>query len=288
MADDGRIRILHEVALREPTLIAAWPGMGLVGFNAVEFLRTHLAAQKIAEIDPADFFSVAGIQVKEGLAAPLRIPSNTFHAWFNPAGPHDLLLFLGSSQPAPGREIALSSLVLDVAERFHAKRLVTAAAMASQIDHLAPSKVFGVCNHPDEVTELKKLGVQLLQEGEVGGLNGLLIGVAQERGFHGSCLMGEMPHYTTHIENPKASQAVLEILCRMLSLELDFTPLVEKARFLEAQIQGFLQAARARGEQGESGAETSEAEESSPTEEEEEPGTDSGAGPRGGGKPAIN
>ncbi len=288
MVDDGRIRILHQVALREPTMVAAWPGMGLVGFNAVEFLRTHLAAQQVAEIDPADFFSVAGIQIKEGLAAPLRIPSNTFHAWFNPAGPQDLLLFLGSSQPVGGREMALASLVLDVAERFQVKRLVTAAAMASQIDHLAPSKVFGVCNHPDEVESLRQLGVQLLQEGEVGGLNGLLIGVAQQRGFRGSCLMGEMPHYTTHIENPKASQAVLEVLCRMLSLTLDFAPLVERARFIEAQIQSFLQAARTRGEQGEAGAEASESEEAPPAEEEEDPGTESGSGAPGGGKPAIN
>lgn len=252
---DTRVIYASEAPLVDTTLIAAWPGMGLVGVNAVEFLRSSLGAHQIAEIDSAGFFALQGVSVKEGLAVPLKMPTNIFHAWRNPAGRGDLLLFLGTAQPVTGRELPLCALVLDVAARLGVKRVFTAAAMASQIDYTAPSRVYGVTNRLEEVSHLAKLGVQMLQEGEIGGLNGLLIGVAQQQGVPGTCLMGEMPHYTTHIENPKASKAVLEVLSVILSIPLDLTPLEERARYIEAQIKTFLQAARERAEASGSSAE---------------------------------
>ncbi len=277
MALDDRINVLKKKRLRQPVIIAAWPGMGLVGFNAVEFLRQTLGAEKVAEIHSTDFFSLQGVTVKEGISAPLKMPTNVFYAWRNPAGAPDLLLFLGTAQPVNGREMALSNLVLDVAAIFGVTRLFTAAAMASKIDHLSPSKVYGVSNEGGEAEQLDKLGVELLQEGEIGGLNGLLIGVAEQRNLQGSCLMGEMPHYTTHIENPKASQAVLEILMKLLDLKLDLKPLQERARYIQTQIQGLLQEARDRVDAAEGGR--------------DEAGNDDDSGsesPDQGGGPAIN
>ncbi|MBI3890430.1 MAG: PAC2 family protein [Candidatus Wallbacteria bacterium] len=285
MVQDPRIRILHPMPLRQPVLIAAWPGMGLVGFNAVEFLRAALGAEQVAEIEPADFFAVAGVQVKDGLTVPLKVPHNTFHGWRNPASGKDVLLFLGSAQPVSGREMTLSMLVLEVARTFGATQIFTAAAMAAQIDHLTPSRVFGVSSSAVEIGRLERLGVTMLPEGEIGGLNGLLIGVAQQQGMLGSCLMGEMPHYTTHIENPKASKAVLEVLSQLLSIPLDLSPLEERARYIETQIQGFLAAARTASESASASGET---EESSASEDDEgqEPG--SGGGKSGTGGVSVN
>lgn len=275
---DPRVRVMQKLELEEPVLIAAWPGMGLVGFNAVEYLRGSLGADKVAEIDSTDFFAIPGIQVKDGLTVPLKVPTNAFHGWKNPGPGKDLLLFLGSAQPVTGRELALSNLVLQVAQLFGVHEIFTAAAMAAQIDHLAPSRVFGVSNSAEEASQLAGLGVLMLQEGEIGGLNGLLIGVAHQQGIRGSCLMGEMPNYTTHIENPKASMAVLEVLSQMLSLSLDLSPLAERARYIEAQIQGFLATARSQSESG-SAESGSESEEATPYDDEDDSsGTKSGGG----------
>lgn len=288
---DPRVRILDTPKLRKPTLIAAWPGMGLVGFNAVEFLRQTLDAQKVAEIDPTDFFAIQGITAKEGVAVPLVLPSNAFHAAKHPGGGPDLLLFLGTAQPVSGREVALCSLVLQVAASLGVNRVYTAAAMAAQIDHLAPSRPYGVTSREEDCGPLQALGVQMLKEGEIGGLNGLLIGIAQQRGMRGACLMGEMPQYTTHIENPKASMCVLGILASLLDLHLNLEPLAERAHYIEAQIQNFLQQAHeknAAAQGTETHGESAEGEDPASAEEDSEEESQAGGRKSGGSGPAIN
>jgi len=42
--------------------------------------------------------------------------------------------------------------------------------------------------------------------------------------------------YTIQIENPRASYAVLEALCRILKLELDLNTLLEQAQTMETEI----------------------------------------------------
>jgi proteasome assembly chaperone (PAC2) family protein len=93
------------------------------------------------------------------------------------------------------------------------------------------------------VKYLKAYGVMLMGEGTIGGLNGLLLGVARQRGIEGVCLLGEMPIYATRIANPKAAQAVLEVLTKMLGIEMDLEDLTAMAEQMEPnmeQLYGFL------------------------------------------------
>jgi proteasome assembly chaperone (PAC2) family protein len=70
---------------------------------------------------------------------------------------------------------------------------------------------------------LRGYNVVLRDKIQISGLNGLLLGVAQERGIDGICLLGEVPFYIAQmqIEYPKSSQAVLRVLTRMLEVEID-------------------------------------------------------------------
>ena len=77
-----------------------------------------------------------------------------------------------------------------------------------------------------------------MTEGSIGGLNGLLLGVARQRGMEGVCLLGEMPIYATRIANPKASQAVLEVLTRMLGIVIDLEDLTDMAEQVEPNAEG--------------------------------------------------
>jgi proteasome assembly chaperone (PAC2) family protein len=56
----------------------------------------------------------------------------------------------------------------------------------------------------------------------------------------GFCLLGEIPFYTTEIENPKASMAVLRVLNQVLDLEMDLRELDELAKQTEKDIDHYL------------------------------------------------
>jgi proteasome assembly chaperone (PAC2) family protein len=58
--------------------------------------------------------------------------------------------------------------------------------------------------------------------------------------MEGFCLLGEIPFYTTEIENPKASKAVLQVLTEVLDLEMDLRELEELAQETEKEIDHYL------------------------------------------------
>jgi proteasome assembly chaperone (PAC2) family protein len=58
--------------LRDPWLVAVWPGMGQVALLAGGYLVQQLGAQPAAELSAKEFFEVTDVEVKNGVAAAAR------------------------------------------------------------------------------------------------------------------------------------------------------------------------------------------------------------------------
>jgi proteasome assembly chaperone (PAC2) family protein len=97
-------------------------------------------------------------------------------------------------------------------------------------------KVWGAATNSDLVEELNKHNVILRGNLRIAGLNGLILGMAQERGMEGVCLLGEVPAYATQIANPKASLAVLGILTKMLGVTVDLADLGHLAERVDEEM----------------------------------------------------
>jgi len=83
---------------------------------------------------------------------------------------------------------------------------------------------------------MKTHGVGIMDQGTIGGLNGLLLAIAKERNIEGLCLLGDIPLYTTQMINPGASHAILAVLTRMLNLEIDLKRLILWAEDLRPEM----------------------------------------------------
>jgi hypothetical protein len=101
-------------------------------------------------------------------------------------------------------------------------------------------RVWGVGTHRDLLAELKDLSVELLSDGHIRGLNGLLLGVAKQMGFEGVCLLGELPYYMVGTDNPKSSLAILEKFCHLWGVPMDLSGLREEALQKEVEIEDFI------------------------------------------------
>ncbi len=234
------IKFVKKPQLKSPCLIAAWSGMGGVALIATNYLRQKLRAEECGEILPYDFFSPAEVLIEDQVIQTPKFPENKFYFW-DKGERHDLLIFVGNDQPQRGWEFA--HRVLDVAEEFRVRRIYTSAAFPLWMHHSREPHVWGTATNVQLVKYLKAYGVMSMGEGSIGGLNGLLLGVARQRGLEGVCLLAEMPIYATRIANPKASQAVLEILTKMVGLEIDLEDLTAMAEQMEPnmeQLYGFL------------------------------------------------
>ncbi|UCG14288.1 MAG: PAC2 family protein [Deltaproteobacteria bacterium] len=235
-----RINIVSDTQLHKPLLLAAWPGMGHVALKAFVFLHEVLRAQNLSFVEEPEFFRVPGVSIQDGLVQSTVLPQSGFYYWKRAGTLGDLLFFIGDQQPVAGKEYRLASSLLDFAGRYGVKRVITAAAMPTSINHYQPSRVWMTATREELLTELTPYCQRILREGQVSGMNGLLLGVAKQKDMEGFCFLGEIPFYTTEIENPKASMAVLRVLNQVLNLEVDLNELEELSRQTEKEIDNYL------------------------------------------------
>jgi uncharacterized protein len=243
----------EQMKLQNPWLVAVWPGMGNVALSAGYYLLAKLEMHLIAEFEARDLFDVDSVEIKEGIIQAGRRPRSRLFQWTDPNKKHDLVVFLGEAQPPIGKYVFCHKLVSHARE-LGVDRIFTFAAMATDMHPQQRSRVFGAATDAESLEELKRLELQVLQDGQIGGLNGILLGAAAERGLRGACLLGEMPHVLTQLPYPRASHAILEVFTTMAGIELDFTELAEQVRVMDEQLARLLSQAE-KGYQTEAQAE---------------------------------
>lgn len=222
--------------LNRPWMIAVWPGMGQVAINAGYYLLAKLGAHLLAEFKPRELFDVEHVEVKGGLVRMGRLPRSRLFVWRDPAGNHDVVIFLGEAQPPMGK-YAFCNRLIEFARELGVERVFTFAAMALETRPEHSSRVFGVAADEKSLSYLKRFHVEILEEGLISGLNGVLLGIAAEREMHGVCLLGEMPQLFVQLPYPKASLAVLETFATMAGLEIDFSELREQVHAVDVKLR---------------------------------------------------
>jgi proteasome assembly chaperone (PAC2) family protein len=225
--------------LNHPWLTAVWPGMGHVALNAGYYLLSKLGMSVIAEYQADDLFDVDQVEVKEGIIQPGRRPRNRFFLWADPGRKHDLVVFLGEAQPPIGKAPFCRQLIA-YASQLGVERVFTFAAMATQMHPASPSRVFGAATDDDTLAELKRLELEILEDGQISGLNGVLLGAAAEGGLHGACLLGEMPQIFSQLPFPKASLAILEVFKTITGYEIELSELAEQSQVMEQRLGDLL------------------------------------------------
>ena len=222
------VKLRARPKLNSPVMLAAWPGIGNVALIVATYLLRKLNFKELGEVEAAHFFDPIGIVVKDSVVEAPQFPQSQFYYWKSSSGGSDVILFLGEDQPA-SKGYELANCVLNLALRFEVKRIYTCAAALTRIHHTEQPSVWGVATNQGVREDLEKYG--LLQRGNlhISGLNGLLLGVAKERGVDGACLLGEVPTYATRIQNPMAALAVLKVLTTMLNLDVDMDELAQMA-----------------------------------------------------------
>lgn len=240
--------------LTQPWLVCVWPGMGGVALTAGEHLAEELEMEHVGDFPAGSAFEPTHLLVEDGLARPGQSPRCPVHVWRNPHGGSDLVVLHGEAQPTTGG-YDLACRIAQWARELGVVRVVGLAAMASQMHPQRPSRVFGAATTPRLLAELTSLDVHPLEEGQVTGLNGLIVAAGHEEGIEGFCLLGELPYFASQVQNPKASRVVLGVFQELFGVTLDLEALDEAAEEVDRQLAQLLERMQQRGEmEGEPGA----------------------------------
>lgn len=228
-----------ESKLNSPWMVAVWPGMGHVALNAGYYMLAKLEMYLIAEFSPRELFEAEHVEVADGLISLGILPRSRFFVWKDPKKVRDIVLFIGDAQPAVGK-YAFCSKLLEFVQTLGVERVFTFAAMATGMDLDHDSRVFGAATDKEGLSELKRLELDTLEDGHIGGLNGVLLGVAAEKGLRGVCLLGEMPHILVQFPFPKAAHRILQTFSTIAGLSFDLEELAEQARIVEGRLSDLL------------------------------------------------
>lgn len=241
-----------------PWMIAAWPGMGNVAVIAAGYLVQKLGMKPLGEMTARGYFDIQQVTVSAGLINPPRMPRSVMYQWKNPNGGRDLIVSISEAQPA-ARTYGFAHEVMDRAAKFNVERVFTFASLASQLHPTQQPRVYAAATSQPVLDDLLQLEATTLEDGQIGGLNGVILGAALEHGVHGACLLGEIPFFAAGVPNPKAAKAVLEIFASVANLTLDLSDLQQHSETVERALLEMMERMQQQGE-GEEGEEFADGE----------------------------
>lgn len=228
----GEMKIYRNIAFDNPVMIAGWPGMGNVALGAVDYLRKKMKAVKFAEITVDRLSFLDSVVVRDGMASLPAAPKNTFYYRKNP----DIIIFEGAVQAHGRSGIILLNQALEMASRLNVRRIFTGAAYPIPVSHKEDADIYCAANDKSLRDYIKKMGVHSMDDGQISGLNGLLLGFAGEKGIGAACLLATIPQYAISLPNPKASAAIIRLLSRMLNFDINTAELDDYSKDMDDKM----------------------------------------------------
>lgn len=229
------VKLLGSPDARAPVLIAGWPGMGQVGLGACDYLRRKLDAVPFAQIDVSAYHQPDSLTVEDGLGRMPDPPKQDLYYSSEPP----LFIFEGDTQLAGEPGFRLAAELLDLVHRHGTETVFTGAAYAMPVSFRQRPEIFGAATDEHLKARFAALEVKPLKEGHISGLNGLLLGLAAQRGMPAACLLATMPHYAIEAPNPKASRALIQVFQRILNTSVDMAEIDDAVRQADGMFKDF-------------------------------------------------
>ena len=214
-------KILRVPKTTDPVLVCGLPGSGYVGKLAADHLVSTFKLKRVAEYTSESFPPQVNVRA-DGTAEETK-----GELYFGQAAKgKDLFVFTADAQPATSDgEYELSDAVVKMAKKCGVKRVYALAAYITGSFSASP-KVYGAATSKAMLDSISEIGVTLMKDGGISGMNGLLIGMAALRGLEGACLLGETSGF---VVDAGASKSVLEVLSTVVGFPIDTSKLKEKA-----------------------------------------------------------
>ena len=292
-------------SLNSPYLICGFPGTGLVGKLAVDYLIKELGAIHMADVF-SSYFSPQVVIQADGTTSIVKnslyyvknnntnnnsdnvnktsknkkeikdiskpevqlnqsingLPSQSIDSLKSttndPLSSKDLILLTGDSQPVvPGSEYVLSEQILDLITKFKISNIYSLASYVTGTFVNDP-KIYGTATNQEMVKSFRSFNISTLDNGNITGMNGLILGLGKLRGIEGICLLGETSGY---VIDAKASKNLLEIVNNVLGIHINMDEMNKRSKDTEILIKNLEQQMMAKSGQFP---------QSVPTEEQEE------------------
>ncbi len=207
---------------KSPIIIEGFPGIGLIGTIATEFLIKHLDAKPIGYIWSEDLLPIAAVHESK-IVQPLEI-------YFAPKGN---IVILHALSDVRGMEWKVSNAVKDLSKQLNAKEVISIEGIMSKE---ATNNTFFITSDFKRRKVFEKLKINELKEG-------IIIGVTAALMLKDASISTTGIFVETHSQLPdsKSAAKIIEILDGYLGLNVDYKPLLAAAEDFEKKLKDLLE-----------------------------------------------
>jgi len=230
---ESKIKVLEDVKLKNPVFVEGLPGIGNVGRIAAGYLISELKMKKFAEMYSPHFLPLVILQ-GDAVAHMLKC-----EFYYYKGKKNDIIVFTGDTQSiSPEGHYEICEKVLDFAKKLGVNEIITLGGFA-QGEEIKDPTVIGAVNDKKLLKKYEKFEIDFGKKHSVGtivGASGLLLGLGKERKIDALCLMGEsigLPLVT----DPKAADKVLQVLIKILGINLSLGRLEKTITEMDEKIQ---------------------------------------------------
>jgi proteasome assembly chaperone (PAC2) family protein len=235
------LRFFAEPQLRRPVLVAAfagWNDAAQIATSAVEFLADAWEAEKVAEIDPEEFYDFSENRPMARLNAEgerrIEWPANTFYAHAAPELDKDFLILKGIEPQLRWRTFA--ETVMGLARRWDVSEVILLGGLLAPVPHTRPPRITGTAQEATLRERLRAVGASASRYQGPTGIVGVLSDACRKAEVPCASLWGAVPHYIAAMPNPRVALALLAALSEAFDLRLNLDGLRREAARFEIRV----------------------------------------------------
>jgi len=227
--------IIHErPSLKAPRMIigfSGWMDGGDVSTGSIEYLKNKLKANKFAEINPGEFyiFNLPGgmeqvaqfrpyTKIRDGLLIDFEYARNEFFV----DQKSRVILFSGKEPNLKWDEYA--DCIFQLGEEFGVREIYFVGSFAGATPHTREPRITCSVFGEEQKVSLKEQDVRFTNYEGPASIATLLNKFSKEKGIEMANLVAEIPAYI-QVRNPRAIEAVIKRLVRILDLDIDLNDL---------------------------------------------------------------
>jgi len=209
---------------KNPVIIEGFPGFGLIGTIASEFLIEHLKTEQIGKIVFNEMPAMVAIHENK-VVEPLGV---FYNEKYN-------LVIVHAITASKGFEWEIAENIAKMAQELNAKEIISLEGVGSGEGAAATSKVFYYTGKKENKKKFESIGLEPLTEGIIVGVTGALL--LRSEKVPVSCVFAEAQN---NLPDSKAAAKVIEKLDKYLGLDVDYKPLLEQAEKFEGKLKNIL------------------------------------------------
>ena len=211
------LNIISQPIPENGAILMGFPGSGLVGTIALQYLVEQLEFQQIGSMN-SRYFPPLAMMSKGLINDPVRVYAKQTDAY-------SLTAIVADIPIAPLICYEISTAIMEWLEPFKPKEVLTIAGI---VTNEPEKRVFGVATTQDALKRIEEHTL-VLPIGSISGIASSILTECKSRNIPAVGLLGE----TINAPDPRASAATIEVLNKIYNLALDIQPLIEQAVEIE-------------------------------------------------------